>query len=125
MSYDEGWRLMPRPRAPREHPLGVPGARFALHEAAYVFDHLEGRGWIVHRDTARAEELSRELESLTTPRTVEGRSPSLAPAVAKEEHERRIRVAKTAILDGEIYQVNLTYPRVGAIAGTRAPPSRD
>ena len=115
IGYDCGWEFQARPRTARADPLGLEPARFSLYDAVYARNERTREGFIVAQPTLaaerRADRLRLAVASSPHRTTSEGRaSTTPVPVVARATHLDRIRRAKARIADGEIYQVNLTYP---------------
>jgi len=124
LTYDAGWRFAPRPRTPRRHPLGLPEARFALYDAVYLYDHEAKIGFVVdsgelaaRRRADRLARLAAAAGSAPDPEPEGALDAPLVPGVTRDEHEARVERALELIADGEVYQVNLTYPLLGRYVG--------
>ncbi len=120
VSYDLGWAFAARPRTPRPHPLGLPHAWFGLYDAALLRDRRDGRTWMVHRESADASVAALRALAKDAMPSVElaGRlEGGLIPGVPPATHKARIREARGLIAEGEVYQVNLTYPLEGRFVG--------
>src|SRR5262249_27383091 len=121
--YDRGWAFAPRPRAVRPDPLDMPSARMFVYDAIYARNLRSGEGWLIAQPGAAA---ARRLDRLEAAVSSASRVPSpasgglvapLSPGLSRAVHLSRIESALDLIRDGEIYQVNLTYPLVGRYAG--------
>lgn len=122
LGYDAGWALQPRPREPRRDPLGMPPSSFHLYDAIYARSEATQVGFVIAQPNAaaraRAGRLIRALDGSLPRRSLEGALEGpLRPSIPRAAHLARIERALELIRDGEIYQVNLTYPLQGRFRG--------
>lgn len=120
LSYDQGWQYVARPRRPRPDPFGMPGASFGVYDTVYARHEPSKRSYLLTRDRpeslARARRLHQALTKST--RIKEGRLVGrLQPRLDKASYEARVRAALSLIEDGDIYQLNLTYPMEARFQG--------
>ena len=121
-SYEAGLRIEGVNPGP-EDDVSCPLARFALYDAAAVFDYLEGRWYAVAVDWPAAladrrpsvgERIERvaRLVSTAGPQFRESGFPRPtappAPNMSREAYYEKVRRAKRYIEAGDAYQVNLT-----------------
>jgi para-aminobenzoate synthetase component I len=106
ISYDYGRRLEPKARIPAFAPI-CPDMVFHLFESVIAVDHLQERAWIVGGTRADRSELeillSRSKQSLGSAVHAQFR-----PMITQAKHETNIKRTVDYILDGDIFQANIT-----------------
>ncbi len=119
LSYDLGFSYQLKPRPPRPDPLDFSAQRFHVYDTVYARDERSLKGYLIAQPTREAMLRAQRLErALFEPAIVpQGGSSALSPAVSQAKHQARIREALQLIREGEIYQVNLTYPLEGTFSG--------
>lgn len=106
ISYDFGRHLEPKAKIPAFPPI-CPDMVFHRYDTVIGIDHLQERAWIVAgtADDADALEnrLHRKQQALGN-----ATAPRLAATITREEHEANVRRTVDYILDGDIFQANIT-----------------
>lgn len=99
----------------------MPASVFHLYDAIYARREPEGEGFLIAQPTrdavVRLEHLAATLGRELRPHPTGGLIGSLTPSVSRAVHLRRIHDVLGLIGEGEVYQVNLTYPLVGRHRG--------
>lgn len=116
-------RFVERLPAPKPDPaLGLPHMAVGLYDVIAAFNRVEKRAWIIATGLPERDPLSRKcraemradwlLEQMRDPPELPAPSPvpaaNLRAEVARADYESMIRQAKRYILDGDIFQANLT-----------------
>ena len=121
ITYDEGWRYVDRPRPPRKDPLGFPGQQVLLYDTIYAFDTYSRRGLFLSLTDNRSgiqalqDALLGKLDSQVPRGELVG---PIQSAIDRETFQANVRALKALIREGEVYQVNYTYPLVGRYSGS-------
>lgn len=131
LGYEMGQYLERLP-PPRPVLLDAPDAWFGFYDVLLVFDHEERRGWMVSTgqgadgvaDAGRARVRCEQFQEALRHPPVAARSGNESGGAVRsrwspEQHEQAVRRALAYIRQGDIYQVNLTYPFSGTV---RIPP---
>lgn len=124
VSYDAGaalsGKLQGGKRIPRADPMGMPSAYFALYDAVIARNERTHEGYILAQPGPEARHRSDRLyRALMDPHHLQHGylAAPLVPGISRSTHLERIEHALELIRDGEIYQVNLTYPLEGRFVG--------
>ncbi|MBI3835111.1 MAG: aminodeoxychorismate synthase component I [Planctomycetes bacterium] len=128
LGYEAGLGLENVPRV-ENGSLGLPELRMSLYDATAVYDHAEKQWYATAIEWPsdsqfRGRSVQERLESIAlilnkasqisprdsekTPNQNSGSRPILASALTKDQYLDRVRRIQELILDGEVYQVNLT-----------------
>jgi anthranilate/para-aminobenzoate synthase component I len=104
VSYDAAWAAVPSRRLATP---ALPLARFARHDAWFVYDHEQGRAFLLGDDEPACLRLASALEA--APLTAEELvfAASEPRATDAQLHEQAIRAALAHIREGDVYQINL------------------
>ena len=106
ISYDYGRHLEPKARIPAFQPL-CPDMVMHRFDTVIAIDHLQERAWIFAGTSADADALEHRLR----PRQQalgNGTVPGLSAQVTRETHERNVARTVDYILEGDIFQANIT-----------------
>jgi para-aminobenzoate synthetase component 1 len=122
LGYELGHALERLP-APRKPVLDHPGFWLAYYDTAAVFDHAEGRAYLVssgrsgrgganlQRARFRIDQFLDELDGGVIPfAQPNARPPKWTPLLSQEQYATRFDAIQSYIRRGDIYQANLTYP---------------
>jgi para-aminobenzoate synthetase component I len=111
--------------------LQFPDVWFAFYDVLLVFDHHDHRAWLVstgfdeNGDQSlkqagfRRDQFLDEIQSgiIPFPRPLVASPDGMRPLMNLEEYAQRFQVIQNYIRKGDTYQVNLTYPFAGELAG--------
>jgi len=115
ISYEFGKSLEPRARIPDLAPL-CPDMMLHLYDTVMAFDHMQERAWIIAEDSGEADGLEKLLDAKPDARG----SHSIAGWVSnftREDYESAVARTVEYILDGDIFQANITQCFKAAIPG--------
>lgn len=120
LSYEAARSLEPR-LAERMPPSQIPAVDFRIYDRVVAFDHLEARAFAVstgypeQNETAREaraahrlEELLRQLSGTTAPRSGHRIIRDWQSSFSRRAYEAAVRRTVEYILDGDIFQANIT-----------------
>jgi len=123
LGYELGHSLEKLP-SPRKPVLEHPDFWLAYYDTAVVFDHAEGRAFLVssgktgrgnaslQRARHRLDQFLDEMDSAVVPFPSMARSAQWHPVVSEAEYRSAFERIESYIRAGDIYQANLTYPFV-------------
>ncbi len=109
-SYDMG-RLIEKLPSKTVDDLNLPECYLAFYDSLIAFDHLKGKQYIVSADDAGAERLMRVLSQpppSPTPLPTRHVKGSLKSNFTREEYLRTVEKTREYILNGDIFQANLS-----------------
>jgi para-aminobenzoate synthetase component 1 len=99
---------------PRPSPLGFPTLWLGRYEALLAWNHRDATAWVVGEGRGerearrRADRLLARIEAPPAPPRPWRAGPAVG-TVAREEYVRRVAAARQAVLDGTIFQTNLSH----------------
>jgi para-aminobenzoate synthetase component I len=106
ISYDYGRVLEPKARISVGE-LPMPALVLKAYDTVVSVDHLQERAWIIAGHEAQADEMEKLL--LRKPADVGShRAGPFTPLVTRAQHEHAVQRTIDYILDGDIFQANIT-----------------
>ena len=106
IAYDFGRRLEPNARIAEFEPI-CPDLVLHRYDTVAAFDHMQERAWIISSDVAEAERLEQLLAGRPQPEGTHAIS-GWHSNFTREKYEKAIARTIEYILDGDIFQANIT-----------------
>ncbi len=113
ISYEFGRSLEPQARIPDFAPL-CPDMMLHLYDTVVAFDHMQERAWIVAQDVGKTDHMETLLNrkpDAKTSHSITGWTSNFT----RDEYENAVTRTIEYILDGDIFQANITQRFEAAI----------